>query len=208
MSPKPVGGFRLLVTVAAVVGIAMLTAGCGGKEPEEKRMSAREGRDRAVEFVINTTKQVDIPGWWPRNGVAGAQDCSLGGGKKGASYDYDQWAPRGTDYFADATKVAEYWKSLGMTVRIADSTPHPTVYASGGPVLRADFDTGAADGNYAVGATVACSAGDAAQFNREDQAERDQGTVLPGDEGVILKPNPRDRPRTAPTTTTTTPDAG
>ncbi|WOH20387.1 hypothetical protein IRJ34_08710 [Paenarthrobacter sp. GOM3] len=160
------------------------------KPTPEKTISAREGRDRAVELVINTTKQLDVTGWWPRNGVAGAQECSLRKGEKGASYGYDHWAPQGTNHIEDAKRVAEYWKSLGMTVRTVNPTTHPTVFAEGGPVLRAEFDTDASEKSYSVGATAPCSPGDAWELNVEDQAEREQGKVLPGDEGVVVRKDP------------------
>ncbi|ODA89572.1 hypothetical protein ATY41_10585 [Leifsonia xyli subsp. xyli] len=142
----------------------------------EKALTPREGRDAVVEFVIGTTKQLEVTGWWPRNGVAAADECGLGGGVLGASYSYDHWAPRGTDHAGDAERVAAYWESLGMQVRISDQGG-PVVYGSGGPVLRADFDTNASDN---VGALARCSPGDFWELNEEDQAERDRGKVLPG----------------------------
>ncbi len=190
---------RILTAATAVLMMGMTMTACAEKGPNstmsddatpEETISAREGRDRVVELVINTTKQLDVTGWWPRNGVAGAQECSLGKGEKGASYGYDHWAPQGTDHIEDAKRVAEYWKSLGMTVRTVNPTTHPTVFAEGGPVLRAEFDTDASDKSYSVGATAPCSPGDAYELNVEDQAERDQGKVLPGDEGVVVREDP------------------
>lgn len=105
--------------------MGMTMAACAASEPSttsdgatsEQTISAREGRDRVVELVINTTQQLNVTGWWPRNGVAGAQECSSESGKETASYSYDHWAPQGTDHIEDAKRVAEYWESLGMTVR-------------------------------------------------------------------------------------------
>ncbi|WP_153038855.1 hypothetical protein [Rathayibacter tanaceti] len=145
-------------------------------------------------MVIETTKQLDLEGWWPRNGVAGPDGCTRNGGKKGASYSYEQWAPRGTDFAGDARKVAAYWESLGMSVRIADSTPWPSVYAEGGPVLRAAFDTSAADDSYQIVAVAPCAEGDYHDLLLEDNAQRAAGEVLPGDEGVRVKPDPRETP--------------
>ncbi|CEA08788.1 hypothetical protein BN1051_02146 [Arthrobacter saudimassiliensis] len=164
------------------------------KDAPEETISAREGRDRAVELVFNTAEQLDVTGWWPRNGVAWAQECtpksSRGLEHATASYSYDRWAPRGTDHIGDAKRVAEYWESLGMSVRIINPTTHPTVFGEGGPVARAEFDTYAADQSYMVGATAPCSPGDAFTLNEEDEAERDQGKVLPGDEGLVLQEEP------------------
>jgi hypothetical protein len=190
---------RILTATMVVLMMGMTATACAEKEPgttmsetttPETTITAREGRDRVVDFVVNTTKQLDVTGWWPRNGVAGAQECSLGSGKEGASYSYDHWAPQGTDHIEDAKRVAEYWKSLGMTVRTVNPTTHPTVYGEGGPVLRASFDTDRLREYYDVGAVAPCSPGDAWELNVEDQAERDQGKVLPGDEGVVVREDP------------------
>jgi len=190
---------RILTAAAAVLLMGMTVTACAEKEPSttmsdkstpDKTISAREGRDRVVDFVINTTKQLDVTGWWPRNGVAWAQECSLETGAKGASYSYDHWAPQGTNHIEDAKRVAEYWKSLGMTVRTVNPTTHPTVYGEGGPVLRASFDTDRLREYYDVGAVAPCSSGDAVALNDEDKAERDQGKVLPGDEGVVVRKDP------------------
>ncbi|MBP3044496.1 hypothetical protein KKR91_12995 [Arthrobacter jiangjiafuii] len=172
----------------------MTITACAEKEPTTA-ISAREGRDRVVELVFNTAEQLDITGWWPRNGSAAAQECtpesSHGREDATASYSYDRWAPRGTDHIGDAKRVADYWESLGMTVRTVNPTTHPTVFAEGGPVLRAEFDTYASDESYSIGATAPCSPGDAFTLNVEDSAERDQGKVLPGDEGLVLQEPPQ-----------------
>jgi hypothetical protein len=190
---------RTLAAATAVLMMGMTITACAEKEPEnttsektasEQTMPAREGRDRVVELVINTTKQLDVTGWWPRNGVAWAQECSPGEGEEGASYGYDRWAPQGTAHIEDAKRVAEYWESLGMTVRTVNPTTHPTVFAEGGPVLRAEFDTDASDKSYSIGATAPCSPGDAVSLNDEDEAERNQGKVLPGDEGIVIREDP------------------
>ncbi len=192
-----------IFTATAVLMMGMTMAACAENDPTttpeqttpeqsapEQTISAREGRDRVVELVIDTTEQLDVTGWWPRNGVAWAQECSNESGKETASYSYDRWAPQGSDHIGDAKRVAEYWESLGMTVRTLNPTTHPTLLAEGGPVLRAQFDTHAADNSYSVGATAPCSPGDAIALNDEDEAERDQGKVLPGDEGLVIQEDP------------------
>jgi hypothetical protein len=190
---------RILTAATAVLMMGMTITACAKKEPgntmsekatSERTMTAREGRDRVVELVMNTTKQLDVTGWWPRNGVAWAQECSPGEGEEGASYGYDRWAPQGTEHIEDAKRVAEYWESLGMSVRTVNPTTHPTVFAEGGPVLRASFDTDASDKSYSIGATAPCSPGDAVALNDEDEAERNQGKVLPGDEGIVVREDP------------------
>lgn len=166
---RPLGGRRLLDSLAAL-------------------SSAREGRDRVVEFVRNSAERLEIEGWWPRNGAAGPDVCGLGDGLTGASYSYDWWAPAGTEVEGDARKVADSWESLGMTGRVTDSTPRPPVYGAGGPVLRATFVTGAVEEMDMIGAEMPCVPGDVEALLFEDEAQRADGVVLPGDEGIVLQP--------------------
>lgn len=184
------GGLRVGALVMVMVTGLMSACAEKGANPVNT-MSPREGRDKVVELVIDTTKQLDIQGWWPRAGAASPDVCSLAGGAEGASYSYSREAPEGTDFLEDARKVAAYWESLGMSARVAYSTPRPAVYGEGGPVLRASFDTGAAAGTYRVGAVARCSPGYAAGILREDNAQRKAGAVLPGDEGIVEKPSSR-----------------
>lgn len=64
------------------------------KNTPEEAISAREGRDRVVELVFNTAEQLEVIGWWPRNGAAWAQECtpesSRGLGDATSSYSYDR----------------------------------------------------------------------------------------------------------------------
>ncbi|WP_194265959.1 hypothetical protein [Arthrobacter yangruifuii] len=190
-----------MFTAAAVLLVGM--TGCAEKgsnttmsekNTPEEAISAREGRDRVVELVFNTAEQLDVTGWWPRNGAAWAQECtpesSHGLGDATSAYSYDRWAPQGTDHIEDAKRVSEYWESLGMTVRTINPTKDPVVFAEGGPVLRAEFDTDAPEQSYSISAIAPCSPGDAYTLNEEDSAERDQGKVLPGDEGLVLQEEP------------------
>ncbi len=195
---------RMFTAATAVLLMGLTMTGCAEKETNtpmsekntpEETISAREGRDRVVELVFNTTEQLDVTGWWPRNGVAAADECipkSRSGIEHAtASYSYDRWAPQGTDHVGDAKRVAEYWESLGMSVRTVNPAKDPVVFGEGGPVARAEFDTDASDQSYSIGATAPCSPGDAVTLNDEDEAERDQGKVLPGDEGLVLQDPPQ-----------------
>lgn len=184
-------GSKLVAAIAVLMGTGLTCASCA---KEEKTMTPREGRDQVVDFVKNTTAQTAARGWWPRNGVAEAGTCSLEEGQQSASYDYDLASPRGTDPTGDAQLVADYWKTLGMSVRIVNPSTSPTVFAEGGPVLRAMFETDASDDLYRVGAVAPCALGEADVLSAEDDAARQRGEVFPGDEGVVSKKDPRDRP--------------
>ncbi|PPG71244.1 hypothetical protein [Rathayibacter rathayi] len=192
---RTLGEQRRIAVTATVLLLVGTMAGCAEREARPvSTMSPREGRDRVVEFVRDSAGRLDVEGWRPRTGEARPDECGLGDGVKGASYSYDWWAPAGTDVEGDARKVAEYWESLGMRVRVTDTTPRPTVYGEGGPVLRASFDTGAVENQYNIGAVMRCAPGDAEALLLDDNAQRAAGVVLPGDEGAGLDPDPRDPP--------------
>lgn len=184
---------RSILPVAVSVSVIITTmSACAGEGVKPvNTMSPREGRDQVVELVVETSRRLNIEGWWPRNGVAAPDVCSLDGGGEGASYSYEHWAPQGTEFDEDARKVAAYWQSLGMSVRVTDSTSRPTVYAEGGSVLRASFMTSTTDNSYRIGAVARCAPGDAARLLDEDNAQREAGVLLPGDEGVVEKPSAR-----------------
>ena len=101
---------RILTAAASALMMGITITASAEKEPTTT-ISAREGRDRAVELVFNTAEQLDVTGWWPRNGAAWAQECtpesSRGLGDATSSYSYDRWAPQGTDHIGDAKRVAE-----------------------------------------------------------------------------------------------------
>ncbi|MFF8819299.1 hypothetical protein ACF07D_15020 [Leucobacter sp. NPDC015123] len=147
-------------------------------------MTAREGRDKVVQLVKDSAQQLDVTGWWAR-GTASASPCE-GDPDNASQYGYAYWAPEGGDPHADAAKMAAYWESLGMSVYIAGADKkHPGVFATGGPVLRASFDTGAAERSYRIGAIAPCSPGEDYLLNREDSAARKRGEVLPGDDVMV-----------------------
>ncbi|GAA2845331.1 hypothetical protein FB468_3047 [Leucobacter komagatae] len=147
-------------------------------------MTAREGRDKVVQLVQDSVKQLDVTGWWAR-GTAYAAPCESDP-NNASQYSYDYWAPQGSDHRGDAQKIAAYWESLGMSVYVTgEDTDWPVVYGSGGPVFRADFDTSAAERSYRLGATAPCSPGDNVDFIREDDAARGRGELLPGDDVMV-----------------------
>lgn len=149
---------RLLARVGiglALVGVALLTAGCGGEM--ETKMTPDEARDALVATIENTASRLDIEGWnsdrSPEPGNCGERRGEL------VNFMYGYGAPSpGTDFEADAQIVADYWRSLGMNVRVVDA-PVYTVYASGGPVEGLSFST--APGDYHISGTSLCVEGDA-----------------------------------------------
>ncbi|AJM77952.1 hypothetical protein C5C66_08220 [Rathayibacter toxicus] len=203
----------ITATILALALIASITT-----QPREYRTTPREERAIIVEFLRNTTQQLDLNGWWPRNGAASPSACPLDNGRKGASYDFDLWVPRGPEEDTDpdrpaqrehyADLVASYWHSLGMKVTIsATAARYPTVYATGGPVVRAAFDTGASDQSYSVVAVAHCSPGDAATLLTEDNQRYNQGIRIPGDEDLMPwdDPSREEKHRPQPPRNTTPP---
>ncbi len=193
------GAGRALCSVMLAAVLACGVAGCGPQGPggsgvtgtpkqnrdstEGGKMTPREQRDVLVKFAWDTTERLSLSGWHPRN-VAWAQEC----GEGGAAYAYDLWVPAGSDVIGDARKVQAYWESLGMSVRMVNGTTTPTLFAEGGPVLRASFDTDDVGGSYHVGGIAPCRPGDAYELNEQDNADRVAGKILPGDEGVEVLP--------------------
>ena len=145
-------------------------------------MDVIEQRDAVVNFVINTTEQLDVEGWEARHGVASAQGCTGQDGEKGAAYHFDLSADRGTEHEADAKRVMKYWESLGMEARVVDHGGYPTVYATSGPVERASFTTDAAGETYRVGAVAYCAPGNAGDLKMEYIERNNNGEQFPGDE--------------------------
>ncbi len=162
----------------SVLAVALVLTS-GAACTSERVISAYEGRDRAVQLTVDSIAELDVTGWKARNVGPWAQSCTLKGETSGAQYGFDLWAPRGEEPMRDAKLVAAYWKSLGMEVRIIDQGG-PVVYGKGGPVLRADFDTHAADNSYSLGATAPCALGSPIELNAQDMDALKRGQEVPG----------------------------
>ena len=119
-------------------------------------MTPEEARDTLIATIRDTAALIDGPDWAETSEPA-AQECAVGGAR-GTKYGHDVAAPRpDRDRLADVEKVAEYWKSLGMDVRI-DIPSGPVVFGAGGPVQNIEFSTD--PGNYLIGGTSLCGLGD------------------------------------------------
>lgn len=138
-----------MLAVLVVVGVV---SGCVGAEDV---MSPEESRDVLVETIAETAALIEGPGW-VEDGEPSPQPCAVGGAR-GTKYAHGMWAPPqpDRDWLADVEKVAEYWESLGMDVRIVRSGP--AVFGSGGPVQNISFSTD--PGNYSISGTALCGPG-------------------------------------------------
>lgn len=129
-------------------------------------MSPGEARDALVSTVEDSAAQIGVAGW-SRSHAPEVGDCgSRSGDRANYSYTYGAAAPD-SDRKADARKVADYWRSLGMQVRLVES-PYYVVYGSGGPVEGLTFSTG--PGNYFIAGESLCVPGDAAELRKQDHA--------------------------------------
>ena len=88
---------------------ALALTGCGAKESQ---MTPERARDSLIKIAEDTAALLDIDGW--KDEVSLAQGCSAG-----VEFGYTYAAPPADSVcLAEARKVAEYWRSLGMETRV------------------------------------------------------------------------------------------
>ena len=184
-TPPPLRQFvhRLVTTISTAIALLLVT-GCTGPTNQEPVMDAVAHRDVVVNFVVDTTEQLELEGWEARHGAANSERCTMDDGTSGAAYKFNLSAEAGPDHEANAQRVVDYWDSLGMDTRVVDHGGYPVVYGTGGPVQRATFDTMAAGDTYRVVAVSHCAPGDTAKLKTEFDEQRKDGERFPGDEYV------------------------
>ncbi len=125
-------------------------------------MTPHEARDQLVNTIHDTAALMDVKGW-NEDGAPSVGSCDDGAG---VNWGYGYGAPQqDRDLLADAEVVADYWTSLGMSVRT--NTDHePAVFATGGPVQGLRLATG--PGDYYIVGTSLCVPGDANQTIDEE----------------------------------------
>lgn len=129
-------------------GVVIFT-GCGS---QEEQMTPDQARDALTSVTHDSADLLKIDGW-TESGVPSAGSCA---DDLNWEYIYGAPAPDGAP-LDDAQTVADYWKSLGMTVRV--NTEHdPVVFANGGSLRGISFSTG--PGNYHFSGTTLCVPGD------------------------------------------------
>lgn len=115
-------------------------------------MTPEQARDALTTVTHDSADLLKIDGW-TESGVPSAGGCA---GGLNWEYIYGAPAPDGGP-LDDAQTVADYWKSLGMTVMV--NTEHdPVVFATGGSLRGISFSTG--PGDYHFSGTSLCVAGD------------------------------------------------
>lgn len=126
----------LAISAAFALSIALAGCSAGG----ENRITADEARDALQSLISDTAKHLRDEPW---NEVVGPPYSMSCGSQKRVKFSYSVNISIGADPKADAGKVAEYWSSLGINVRVSDG-PIIVVYGSGGPVSVVSFGTGPA----------------------------------------------------------------
>ncbi len=157
---RGIGPRRVVSSVTVLVVGVVLTA-CVASPAAAT--DAKEARDFLVATIENSAEQLDVAGW-SRRYAPEVGDCGSGSGER-ANYSFTYGAPApDSDHEADAQKVADDWRSLGVQVRIVKS-PDYVVDGSGGPVQGLTFSTG--PGNHFIAGESLCVAGDAAELRAQ-----------------------------------------
>ncbi|HEY4577117.1 MAG TPA: hypothetical protein VIG67_04610 [Yaniella sp.] len=174
-------------TAAGFLCCAAMVTGCTSTSEEtvNATYTIEQARQDPIEVVTETTELLAAEGWSSKAGGPWPGECSLGGGEDGAYYAYTVYSDdRSEDLHADVYVVAEHWESLGMDVNIVEEgVVSPRVYATGGPVRKASFNTNdPGSGRYRVGATSWCAPGNALELGLEENERRAQREVIPGDD--------------------------
>lgn len=149
---------RALFGIGLLLMGALTLAGCDSGEGTT--LTATQERDQLLKVVDETAAQLPGHIWNPVGASPVAAPCGSDGN---AQTSHTVASQPGTDQLADAKTIRDYWRSLGMEVRLVE-TPIPVVYATGGPVQRMSFGTGPA--LYDISGTSLCAVGDAAELNK------------------------------------------
>lgn len=140
---------------------AVLLAGCTPDAKENPAATPHEARDALVKTIHDTAARLAVEGW---NEDSAPDVARCDAAEPSVAYGYGYGAPSGTEHLADAEKVAAYWKTLGMSVRVV-TEPDPVVFGTGGPVKALSFST--APGDYYIDGTSLCVPGDVGTLTDE-----------------------------------------
>ena len=155
-------GLKVIAGLSVAAAMLGTVAACAGAEGDD--MSPEQARDALVRTVEDSAALLDVSGWtW--DGAPEVGNCGQSRGER-VDYSYGYGAPRpDNDNAADAQKIADYWRTLGMEVRVVDE-PLIVVYATGGPVGGLSFST--APGDYHIAGTSLCVPGNADDIRKRD----------------------------------------
>lgn len=140
--------------LALTAACALTSALAGCNVQSEKRITADQARDALQSLMSDTAEHLGDGPW---NEVVGPPYSRSCGSADTVKFAYSVSTERGMDPRTDAEKVADYWLSLGMSVKISDG-PVLAVFGSGGPISVVSFGTGPAV--YSISGTSLCSTGE------------------------------------------------
>lgn len=152
---------RWIISATALLGLNVALAACASSA-DVSPQTAREQLTTTIEESAAILGGVE----WAEVAPADGGNC---GDQPGQRVNYNYWysaAPQtGRDHAADAQRMAEHWRKLGMDVRVVES-PSYVVYATGGPVEGLSFST--SPGDYYISGTSLCVPGDADEIRKQD----------------------------------------
>lgn len=129
-------------------------------------MTPEQARDTLVSTIQDSAALLPRVTGWNRDSAPDPGNCGMQRGTR-VNFTYGYGAPQpGGDHAADAQTIADYWRSLGMTVNTVVTDGDPVVYGAGGPVKGVRFST-AAPGDYYIAGTSLCVPGDPMKINTE-----------------------------------------
>lgn len=179
---------------AAAAGLLVLVGvtGCSTEQREttpesaesaQSDYTAKQARQDPIDFVTATTELLGSDNWESTSGTPWPGTCTLPNGEDGTYYSYSlRTDQRPDDVQADVQKIVDHWESLGVSTRIVDHGEYPTVYATGGPVVRASFSSKIPGADkYEVGAVGGCAPGDSLELMQVENDRAEQREVIPGD---------------------------
>jgi len=102
---------RVASSILATAAI-LVTAGCAATDQQENSaMTPHEGLDAIVDFVVNSTEQLDVDGWQASNGTASPRVCTMGNSEEGAQYVFMLSTQQGSALDDDVQQMSDYWDS-------------------------------------------------------------------------------------------------
>lgn len=152
---------RSVVFAAMAVCAGLMVSACVPATGDQA--SPERAQDDLVNLVTKTATLVDPEGWSDL-GKPSWGSCSVDGGDGvRASWFYTR-EPL-TEHTSNAQRVADYWASLGMNVRVV-SEPTVSVYAEGAAAASIAFHT--EPGLYSVSGTSVCVPGTSEEMIRRE----------------------------------------
>jgi hypothetical protein len=169
---------RVSLALLAVTAVTTVLAGCvpHGSDPRATRgtepsVDADTAKQQMIDAVDDATGRLG-GSWKARTGPDYTEDCALPDGGQGAPWRYLTGSTLEGTPEEDAARMADHWRSQGMSIVERDSSDGPAIFGGGGGKI-ASISVYAYSGNYTVQAVSLCFPGDADQISESQAAESD-----------------------------------